>query len=140
MIRYAINEDKGFVTAYFSEDARDHMFNLFAEIDRVFSDYNHSVQKGHRHIDIGICSGLKLPQKVMKGFEKFVGRAKCHPDDKFDVEKGKLVARDRLLYKWRKYKDRVLLQVIKELDGAHATIKNNLVKKIYFKCELLEDI
>ena len=31
--------------------------------------------------------------------QKFYGRAYCHPDDTFDVEKGKLLARSRVLLK-----------------------------------------
>ena len=138
MIKYEVNEDKRTVAAYFDEAAEGETIRLCNEIESAFNDYNYNSSK--KLTEIEIYGVRNLAKKIKKGFDKFVGIAKCHPDDKFDVEKGKLVARDRLLYKWRTYKDRVFLQVIKELDEAHVTIKNNLVKKIYRKHELLEDI
>ncbi len=104
----------------------------------MFNDYNYNCH--NKLTEIEIYRTHCLVQKIMKGFGKFVGVAKCHPDDTFDVEKGKLVARDRLCHKWIKFKDRVVLQVIKDMDKVHTAIKEGLVKKIYFKCELLENI
>ena len=43
------------------------------------------------------------PKQIVCEYEyrgkKFYGRATCHPDDTFDEEKGKLIARSRVLLK-----------------------------------------
>lgn len=54
--------------------------------------------------------------------DKYVGKARCHPDDEFSIEKGKKIAKKRCLRKYRKdfYKQvnrfrRELLSVVSKI-------------------------
>ena len=46
----------------------------------------------------------------------FKGVAKCHPDDTFDVEKGKALAKERAIAKYDRYVAGMLNAVVVDLD------------------------
>lgn len=126
MIKYEVNEAKRTVVAHFDEDTRKRLSNFCRELAELFGDYN---IKNGKFVEMGICGEYNLAKKIQKGFGKFVGKAKCHPDDTFNVEKGKLVARDRLLYKWRRYKSEIISCIIDDMSNAHDIILEKLLKK-----------
>ena len=51
-------------------------------------------------IKLGICVPLKLKISLYHMNYAECGKAKCHPDDKFDVEYDKKLARKRLITKY----------------------------------------
>ena len=126
MIKYAVNEDKRTVVAYFDEDIENMLFDFCRELSEVFNDYN---SRNGRFVKMELCGEDNIAKKIQKRFGKFVGKAKCHPDDTSDVEEGKLVARDRLLYKWRRYKSAVIHNIVDDLSRAHDTILEGLIKQ-----------
>ena len=62
---------------------------------------------------LGICVPLKLKISLYHMNYAECGKAKCHPDDKFDIEYGKKLARKRLLKKY----SRMRYLFLKELDN-----------------------
>lgn len=89
MIRYYVNEEKRTVVAAVEDtqfDAVDAIIKrcpYFEAEDAIkFSE------DGEAYL------GLGLEKALME--DKYSAKAKCHPEDKFDVEKGKEIAAERL--------------------------------------------
>ena len=53
-------------------------------------------------LKLGICVPLKLKVSLYHMNYVECGKAKCHPDDKFDLEYGKKLARKRLMTKYNR--------------------------------------
>ena len=69
---------------------------------------------------LGICVPLKLKISLYHMDYVECGKAKCHPDDKFDIEYGKKLARKRLITKYC----RIRYLFFKELDKYMASCRN----------------
>lgn len=71
-------------------------------------------------IDVGVANTLITKHGVSKNSltmpDNMVGVAKLHPDDKFDVEVGKAIARDRLLTVYNKNLEKALSTYQKGLE------------------------
>lgn len=104
MIEYMRNGNK--VYAWFSGDEPDG----YQLVNGIFKDEHISIQVKDR---IG-----KYADELTKG--GLVGSARCHPDDKFDLEKGKKLAKYRLLQKYyfkkNKVYDRLIDMVWRDID------------------------
>lgn len=96
-IKYNIDAEKGIVAAYFISDFTDIASELSFKIDKFVGRDKHSDT-------FSIClRDYKVAKKKLRGY-KFVGVAKCAPEDEFDEEVGKRIARERLLKQYRAYK------------------------------------
>ena len=82
MINYKIDKKNKVVKATFKEDIWDAIHYFFIE-----------------------KRNLKISTRTITKFvsnKKFVGKARCVSKDEFDVEKGKMIARDKLIEKFNK--------------------------------------
>ena len=69
---------------------------------------------------LGICVPLKLKVSLFHMNYVEYGKAKCHPDDKFDLEYGKKLARKRLMTKY----NRMRYLFFRELDKYMASCRS----------------
>ena len=69
---------------------------------------------------LGICVPLKLKVSLFHMNYVEYGKAKCHPDDKFDLEYGKKLARKRLVTKY----NRMRYLFFRELDKYMASCRS----------------
>ena len=56
------------------------------------------------------------------------GKAKCHPDDKFDVELGKLLARKRLVTKYNRMRYLFFKKLDRQIASYHSITSAKCVK------------
>lgn len=69
---------------------------------------------------------IEIPENGSTFFKKFVGKAKCSPEDKFDVEIGKKISKNRA---WIKYND-ACINILNEEMNEIMDFKNMIGKKI----------
>lgn len=104
MIIYNVNKEKGTVVARFKGDfVNDASYwedSLMGMIHNVFSPYFYSTGMMYAIVN-----------NVLDSYADFVGKAKLHPEDTWDEEKGKRIAKQKLLDKWYKVKNHVLRDV-----------------------------
>lgn len=83
---------------------------VIARIDNCENDAYNVLSKA--------CKGkLLITEYAVKIAPKFTAVAKCHPDDTFDVEEGKKIARERVIKKYNKAMARVLAEFECVLDS-----------------------
>lgn len=91
-IKYEVNEEKRIVTAI--------MFDVYSEVKQV-------IYKQFKTNDaLGIIGYIIHYVTDIKDFNyknKIVAIAKCHPDDEWNVEKGKFIAKSRLMISYSRY-------------------------------------
>ena len=125
MIKYFVNKEKRTVVAKFE--------NTFVLTDKgVWGKYiaNHickTINKTKGGIDLYLNERniyYKFIEDAIKQNDSCYGIAKCADTDTFDVEKGKEIAKKRLLKKYYSTQERALLNII------HAT---NSVQQALFK-------
>ena len=125
MIKYFINKEKKTVVAKFENTS------VFTDND-VWEKYiaNHickTISKTKGGIDLYLNNKniyYKFIEDAIKQNDSCYGIAKCAETDTFDVEKGKEIAKKRLLKKYYSTQERALLNII------HAT---NSVQQALFK-------
>ena len=125
MIKYFINKEKKTVVAKFENTS------VFTDND-VWEKYiaNHickTISKTKGVIDLYLNNKniyYKFIEDAIKQNDSCYGIAKCAETDTFDVEKGKEIAKKRLLKKYYSTQERALLNII------HAT---NSVQQALFK-------
>ncbi len=91
MIRYEINEKRRIVVARFEKDPLIYLQKLICH--NIFKGSN-SLYADWTNIQADWMNLRKLIRKEIKGDEKLLGKAKCHPDDEFDIEVGKNIAKE----------------------------------------------
>ena len=69
---------------------------------------------------LGICVSLKLKVSLYHMNYDESGKAKCHPDDKFDVEFGKKLARKRLVTKYNRMRYLFFKEFDKYIASCHS--------------------
>lgn len=121
MIKYLVNEKERVVTAKFiSNKAKDTDRDVWLEyiVDGVYKAVAETKE----------CSNVSLTNKIVyprvKNFFKqdklsnefYCGIAKCNKIDTFDVKKGKYLAKKRLLKKYYKILNNVLLSLIYDMN------------------------
>ena len=124
MIKYFVNKEKKTVVAKFE--------NTFVLTDKgVWEKYiaNHickTISKTKDGINLYLNDNIyyKFIEDAIKQNDSCYGIAKCADTDTFDVEKGKEIAKKRLLKKYYSTQERALLNII------HAM---NSVQQILFK-------
>ena len=118
-IQYYVNEDKGVVIAKFRGNhacTRDtsnwcHLLgNVLDTISRNTHKTAHIVGQQYKTLGLGMDSFDYEVSDYLDQHELY-GKAKCAPEDKFDAEIGKEIARKRLLEKYYKF-ERSMLKII----------------------------
>lgn len=97
MIIYEINKDKRVVIARFEGGQEEWVASLKCMCLNILSSTYTSSRLAWQAVD-----------NVLGSYTKFIGKAVCHEDDEWDEEKGKTLAKERLLQKWYKIKSEVL--------------------------------
>ena len=99
MIEYIVNKDKRTIVALIRFDDE---YTSFRKSDVIF-DCLHDAWKELNHMD-------GYNKKYWEQYDKmffpyyFSAKAKCNPNDEWDEEEGKRIARERLVKKIKKYR------------------------------------
>ena len=113
MIEYRINEDKGTVCAFMTNCRQD------------FINYVYNATRVHSG---GICSYLAdiIRAKWDKFPDKFVAVAKCNPEDKWNADLGKEVAKAKLLIRYYTARSNFIRSIYTEIAQVVQESLNNL--------------
>lgn len=122
MIKYIVDEDKRVVTASIDGCEND-------VLNTVCRRFN--VKISERNGDRQTSQFIKVAQ--MK--PEYHAVAKCHPDDAFDAETGKALARQRLLNKY--HKDRV--RALNNVDAYVNTWESEIMLLIKKEIDMLQE-
>lgn len=121
MIIYNVNKEKGVIVARF-EGGRDYWEESLQDM------VNNITSKSWMSVPYYIVTN------AMKNVEDFTGRAILNPEDEWDEEYGKNLAKKRLLYKFNCVKINVLSKmkqfVTQEYDNTIARIDKKLFRGI----------
>lgn len=119
MIIYEVNKEKRVVTARFEGDKEYWSQSLVEMCNNIFRP---------------TCMAIpyRIIGKVLDGYTDFVGKAKCHPNDVWDEEKGKNIAKQKLLAKWYNVKDCVLENAKDFVDKVYDDVTDRINKKLWF--------
>lgn len=82
-------------------------------LDYVTKNVKTYVNEEKKTVTTVIEACIKMPETDTEFFKRFVGKAKCAPEDKFDVEIGKKISKNRA---WIKYNDGCIKILDKEMD------------------------
>ena len=114
MIKYNVNKEKRTVVAYFDGNydywliSLNHFLNKFTA--ETFVDYN-------------VISSIM--ESVLRE-RKLYGKASCSKDDKWDEEKGKEIAKNKLIKRWNKAKIKALYQLKYYFDKQYKAIDEKI--------------
>lgn len=126
MIRYEINEQKGIIVARFygvhmkSQDCIS--VSLQAMVNNLFKEC--------RFLHFNWQAHIKIIDDEVSRCGEIIGKAKCHPDDKFDIEVGKGIAKGKLLTKWERLKFRVLDRIYNTLHSEGEILFDKVSRKM----------
>lgn len=100
MINYSVNREKKTVVAYF-DGGKDYWYDCLSELGEHIAQCS--------LVDVG-----PIVDSIVGNIQHFYGKAKLHPDDTWDEEIGKKVARERLIKKFNRAKDLLLDRILKK--------------------------
>lgn len=123
MVAYFVNKDKRVITAKF-------VYN-----NQPFADINtFTVLKNTCwNILSGTNTGAfvhDIVKSVLASWGEPIGKAVCHPNDVWDEEKGKQIAKERLLKRWDRLKHAVLWKLNDSIVENYAITMQRLNKKL----------
>ena len=107
MIQYFINEKKKTVTARFENNFEDTDQELWGD---YLVQHIHKILKSHGNFLRSNEAIYKMVYKIVGEVDSYCGIAQCNGDDAFDVEKGKELAKKRLLKKYYDTQKNVMLK------------------------------
>jgi hypothetical protein len=131
MIRYHVNKDKGIVIAYFY-DADTKMSGLEL-LRNDLSHYGFSrtiCRPRSRYFYIDTIDSMNLcVDKFLKGYHEasIYGKAKLNPEDQWDEEVGKRIAKERLLIKERRIFRQFGKFIMHDLKILLKSVRSNLI-------------
>ena len=115
MIEYNVNEEKGTVVAYFKDDEKntshEYWFNCIMIKLQKLSQINFLAN------DLICNMALTSVDEALACACNLYGKAKVHGDDVFDEEKGKEIARMKLLSKYYKAESDAIYYFMKRYNG-----------------------
>ena len=121
MIEYNVNEEKGTVVAYFKDDEKntshEYWFNCIMIKLQKLSQINFLAN------DLICNMALTSVDEALACAGNLYGKAKVHGDDVFDEEKGKEIARMKLLSKYYKAESDAIYYFMKRY--------NRMVQKMF---------
>lgn len=128
MLKYVVNEEKRTVVAII-----DNVSDDFKKL--LFKKFNHEYL-------ISVMYDKMIYDKKYNYKNKIIGIAKCHPNDTWDVEKGKQIAKYKAMIAHKKYISYSLAFTIDYLT-LYTEILTNLIYDNYFAqcdCSIKLDI
>lgn len=102
MIKYIVDKDKRFISAYFS----DGRYGWYRSLQDLIAKYMPFPIWDDEYTDI--------VYNVIKDMNLY-GIAKCHPKDEWDEDTGKEIAKRRLVEKYKRASRRVLAGLYKKI-------------------------
>lgn len=118
MIDYYINEDKRTVTAVLP----------LTQLDAI-EFYEKAIERANPINKYDILMNVNLRDKYLIK-DKYVGIAKCSPEDEFDEEKGMSLAKHRCLSKYYYDRDGAVLRIIRDVSDINMAAINKLQEKL----------
>ena len=123
MIEYNVNEEKGTVVAYFKDDEKntshEYWFSCIMIKLRKLSQINFLAN------DLICNMALTSVDEALACAGNLYGKAKVHGDDVFDEEKGKEIARMKLLSKYYKAESDAIYYFMKRYNRmVHKMLQN----------------
>lgn len=131
MIRYHVNKDKGIVIAYFYDtDTKMSGLELLRN-DLSQYGFNRTICRPRsRYFYIDSIDNINVcVEKFLQGYHEasIYGKAKLSPEDQWDEEVGKRIAKDRLLIKERRIFHRFGVFLMKDLKLLLKNVRSNLI-------------
>lgn len=120
MVTYEINEAKRTVVAHYkggTDEVKTSIINTLSK----FTDWGGSIKFG---IDI---------EMILKPYENrfdLIGKARCHEEDTFDVEKGKQLALNRLNRKFAVLRKDIIRNVLTRLNHLYLHTVHMITQKL----------
>lgn len=111
MIKYEVNERKGWVRAYFVTKDMEDDRTLYQRIIWAADIKNYFDKKFKGFINV-----VPYIEDIIVRKTSFTGWAQCHPGDKFNAEVGKKLARARLFRKYNDVRLRILRNLLVDAD------------------------
>ncbi len=131
MIRYHVNKDKGIVIAYFYDaDTKMSGLSLLKKDLKRYGVSRTIYRSRSNYFDLDIIESMKIcVEKFLKGYHEasIYGKAKLSPEDQWDEEVGKRIAKDRLLIKERRIFHRFGVFLMKDLKLLLKNVRSNLI-------------
>ena len=118
-MKFYVNEKKGIVCATY-----DNAHDVFSRL----RDFASSLNTNFTYVN-GYIVSVAIANKYSDRFN-MVGIAKCHPSDKFDIEKGKKIAAARLQSQMETLKYDMLLYLYKQAKECYAASINKMHNRI----------
>ena len=125
MVKYEVDKNRRVIAAMYTMGELDVRDSLDRMINKII-DCNSIV-----NIDIDIDKILDKYEK--QGRFTLIGIARCHEEDKWDEEKGKEIARNRLNRKFIVLKNDIMRDLINRLDNVYVHTVHKLMHKLYGK-------
>ena len=116
MINYESYHDY-LVIAYFNNS------NSHSQYSTWVNDITKDVMRKLKLSDSYLPLVSKIAHEVLLPVDKLRGIAKCSPPDTFDIFVGRQIAKQRLLKKYYKYRDKVLNLVIEDITNTYKEIQ-----------------
>jgi hypothetical protein len=113
-LSYYVNEDKRTVVCV-AENCQE---DLIRELSQKFVSSN-SFEKNIISNILSICYDDFLLNY------KYIGKASCSKDDKFDIEKGKIIARQKMRHKYNQAKISILQKYCTSMNNILETLMKN---------------
>ena len=131
MIRYHVNKDKGTVIAYFYDtDSKMSGLSLLKKDLKRYGVSRTIYRSRGNYFDLDIIESMKVcVEKFLQGYHEasIYGKAKLSPEDQWDEEVGKRIAKDRLLIKERRIFHRFGQFLMKDLKLLMKNVRGNLI-------------
>lgn len=107
MIKYKVFDNE--TIAYFDNNGCSNLYTWMQSITIQVMKKLHIPKDDFIRFNI-----QNIARDILINKTNFYGIAKCSPDDYFDIDFGKEIAKQRLLNKFYKYRDKVLVQTVKK--------------------------
>ena len=117
MIIYNVDRENRIIACWFRGGKAYWAVSLYTMVDKITQDASFTYP-------------YSLVDKALDDIPSFSARAKMHPDDIWDEELGKKIAKERLKDKFNKVKERVLESMLTELSKEFVDVRNRIHHKL----------
>lgn len=116
MIIYDVNLNKRTVVARFEGDKNYWAESLHKMCEKIIEYDNIPI--------------YDIVDNTLDKYPVLIGKAICSPNDTWSVSEGKCIAKQRLLDKWHRVKDRVLEDLQEWIDKRYAVVTERIDKRL----------